>query len=210
MIGELALLPDKRAVRRMDVAAAVWAAVFLLLGVLAGVELWRLSRVEVTLHRVSSAVGAAGDAVGLLARVPVVGSGAGRLAATIGTAAASVNVGADQVGSSARVLAVVIGLALALLGIAPLLVIYLPLRVTRRRELAALAALLAGDPDPLLVAHLAHAAVSRLPYNQLRRVTTTPWQDLADHRYHRLAAAELSRLGARVPDQWTDDPGTSP
>lgn len=210
MIAELALLPDRRAVRRMDLAAAGWAAVFLALGVVAGVELWRLSRIQDTLHRVNSAVGAAGAAVGLFASVPVVGSGAGRLATTIDNAAAAVNAGADQVGSSARVLAVVMGLALTLTGIAPLLVIYLPLRVARRRELSALAALLAQDADLLLVAHLAHAAVNRLSYDHLRRLTTTPWQDLAEHRYHQLAAAELRRLGAQVPPRWTDEHGTRP
>ncbi len=207
MIAELALLPDRRAMRRMDLAAAVWAAMFLALGVVAGVELWRLSRVQDTLHQVNSAVGTAGHAVGLFAGLPVVGSGAGRLASTIDNAAAAVNAGADQVGSSARVLAVVIGLALILMGIAPLLAIYLPLRLARRRELVALAMLLRDDPDPLLLAHLAHAAVSRLPYRRLRQLTATPFADLAEHRYHRLAAAELRRLGAEVPHHWPDEPG---
>ncbi len=207
MIAELALLPDRRAVRRMDLVAAVWTVVFLVLGVVAGVELWRLSRVQDTLHQVNSAVKAAGDAVGLFASLPLVGSAAGRLAGTIGNAAGAVNSGADQVGSSARVLAVVIGLALILMGVAPLAMIYLPLRLARRRELVALAALLREDRDPLLVAHLAHAAVTRLPYSQLRRLTATPWRDLAEHRYHRLAAAELRRLGAVVPGDWPDDSG---
>lgn len=207
MIAELALLPDRRAVRRLDVVAAVWTVVFLGLGAVTGVELWRLSRLQDTLHQVNTAVTAAGNAVGLFASLPLVGSAAGRLAGTITNAAAAVNTGADQVGSSARVLAVVIGLALILMGIAPLTLIYLPLRMARRRELAVLTALLREDSDPLLVAHLAHAAVTRLPYTQLRRLTPTPWQDLAQHRYHRLAGAELARLGVQVPADWDDEPG---
>lgn len=70
---------------------------------------------------------------------------------------------ADQIGSSTRVLAVVIGLALVVMGTAPLAVCYLPLRRARARELRALTVLLGGDPDPLLVAPLAHAAVARVP-----------------------------------------------
>ena len=57
-------------------------------------------------------------------------------------------------------------------------------------------------------APLARTAVRRVPYAQLRRISAQPWQDLERGRHRDLAAAELRRLGLRVPD-WSE-PDTDP
>lgn len=75
-------------------------------------------------------------------------------------------------------------------------------------QLRRLRRMLTGTVDPMLVEHLARAAVARVPYAELRRISRRPWQDLELGRHHDLAGAELRRLGLRVPD-WSD-PATDP
>lgn len=55
----------------------------------------------------------------------------------------------------------------------------------------------------MLVEHLARAAVRRVPYGELRRVSENPWRDLERGEHTHLAAAELRRLGLSPPRGWT-------
>lgn len=55
--------------------------------------------------------------------------------------------------------------------------------------------------------HLAHAALNRVPYSELRHVSGRPWQDVEQGRHRSLAAAELKRLGLRPPAGWATDTG---
>ncbi len=73
-----------------------------------------------------------------------------------------------------RVLAVVVGATIALLALVPVAVLYLPLRMARRRELRGLRRLLSGPVEPMLIEHLARAAVRRMPYGELRRISLPP------------------------------------
>ncbi|MDQ2706182.1 MAG: hypothetical protein M3Z25_00415 [Actinomycetota bacterium] len=93
-------------------------------------------------------------------------------------------------------------LSVALVPIFPLAVIYLPLRLARRRQRQALHRLVRKDPEPMLVEQLARQAVARLPLGDLRRITSNPWRDLAEGRHLELAAAELRRLGLAPPVEW--------
>lgn len=202
MIEQLALWPDQRLLRRVDVLVAAWTLVFLALGVVAGIELWHLTGLSTTLRQAATAIDEAGRGVALVQKVPFIGTAAGTLADSIQGSAVSLRTDAVQVATTAKVLSVVIGIAVVLIGLAPLTMVYLPLRVARRREVRAVARLLRQPVEPLFVEHLAHAAVNRLPYSQLRRLTPTPWRDLEQGRHHLLAAAELRRLGVPVPPDW--------
>ena len=106
-------------------------------------------------------------------------------------------------------LAVVVAVAIALLPTVPLVALYLPLRVARAREVAGLQRKLAGPVDPMLVEHLAHAALTRVPYSELRHVSDLPGQDVEQGRHRPLAAAELKRLSLRPPAGWADTGGGS-
>jgi predicted PurR-regulated permease PerM len=205
VIEQLSLWPDGRLLRRLDVVVAVWTLVFLVHGVVAGIELWNLSGLSTTLRQASTAIDEAGRGVALVQHIPLIGTGAGTLADSIQASAVNLRADAAQVGSTARVLSVVIGVAVVLVGLAPLTLMYLPLRIARSRETRALARLLRQPAELLLVEHLAHAAVNRLPYSQLRRLTPTPWRDLEQGHHHHLAAAELRRLGVPVPPEWSDE-----
>lgn len=79
-------------------------------------------------------------------------------------------------------------------------------RTLHRWDVAAAKSALAAD-----ALHLAHAALSRVPYCQLRHVCGRPWRDVEDGRQRPRAAAELQRLGLRPPAGWVDtDAGSEP
>jgi hypothetical protein len=91
---------------------------------------------------------------------------------------------------------VLLGIAVALLPSIPVLTFYLPARFQRLREAGALRRALHMDGhDPEFHAFLARRAVEALGYHQLRRVSASPWVDLADRRCMPLARTELGRLG---------------
>ncbi|WP_219416293.1 hypothetical protein [Pseudonocardia nigra] len=201
-MGELALLPSRRALRRLDALAVLTVLGFAAIGVAAGVLLADLARLGTGLGDVARSLDLAARGLSLLAEVPVVGEPAGRLSDSVAEAAGSVATTATEVRGSMGTLAVVVAVALALLPLPLVLGVYLPLRWVRHREVRGLRRLLAGPVDPTLVEHLARAAVFRIPYADLLRVTRSPWQDLDAGRHHRLAAAELHRLGVTAPRAW--------
>jgi hypothetical protein len=205
VVSELALVPSGLTLRRWDVAAAVYTLAFLSLGAVAGWQIWSLAELHRSLLEGADALSLTARAVGLVGELPVVGNGADQLAGSITDTAAQLRTNALAVRTQVHALAVVVGVAIALLPTVPLLALYLPLRVARARELAGLRRKLAGPADPLLVEHLAHAALRRVPYAQLRRVSRHPWRDVEQGRHEHLAAAELRRLGLRPPD-WPPGP----
>ena len=205
MVSELALTPSGRTLRRWDVAAAVYTLAFVVLGAVAGWQIWSLAELHRSLLEAADALSLTARAVGLVGEVPVVGNGADQLAGSIADTAAQLRTNAFTVQTQVHALAVVVGAAIALLPTIPLVALYFPLRVARAREVAGLRRKLAGPVDPLLVEHLAHAALRRVPYAELRRVSTQPWRDVEQGRHEHLAAAELRRLGLRPPD-WRPAP----
>lgn len=203
MIGELSLLPSRRAIRRLDIAAATTAVTFLALGVFAGIQMLRLSELSSSLRDAAVAIEQTGQALATIAELPVVGPPVAPLADSVTQTAVSTRMNAEEAAGAVKLLAVIVGLAVALIPM-PLLAGYLPLRKSRLREQRGLRRKLAAgdDVDPMLVAHLAHGAVSRLPYSRLRQISRDPWSDLAAGRHEHLAAAELRRLGVPVPAAW--------
>jgi hypothetical protein len=195
-------MPSRRAVRRFDVAAAVVVAAFLTLGALAWSSLDDLAALDASLSDGAEALELASRGIALLGDVPVVGDPADRLAGSVAQAAQSMRANAEDVRSNVTLLAVVVGLTIAVLPLPLLLGFYLPLRLSRRREVRGLRRLLARPVEPMLVEHLARGAVARIPYAELRRISTSPWRDLEAGHHHELAAAELRRLGVAPPRDW--------
>lgn len=209
MMAELALLPSRRTIRRLDVAVALTTAVFVALGVLAGLELARLARLGAGLMDAAAALDQAFLVLRALSEVPLVGPAVDPLATDVRQTAISTRTGGVDATAAISRLAVVIGLSIALIPLPALLTVYLPLRLARAREVRGLRRLLTGGRpvDEMLVAHLAHGATTRLPYPRLRQVSRDPWADLIAGRHHQLAAAELRRLGLRPPPDWSVPPG---
>lgn len=204
MVSELALLPSGRSLRRWDLAAAAYVLACIAVGVAAGWQIWSLADLHRSLLAGADALTSTARAVGLVGQVPVIGSGADQLAGSITDTADQMRRNAVTVRTQVHALAVVVGAAIAVLPTVPVVALYVPLRVARGREVAGLRRRLAGQVDPMLVEHLARAALRRVPYSELRHVSGRPWQDVEQGRHRHLAAAELKRLGLRPPQGWAD------
>lgn len=198
-LSELALIPSRSTIRWCDGAAVVAIVVFAALGTAAGANLSALADVHRTLLQAAEALDATSRAVALIESVPFVGDDAGRLAESIGTTAAEVRTSATAVDRRLHALGLTAWIAITAIPLAPVVLLYVPLRLARRRELRSLRRMLAGPPEPALVEHLARTAAHRLPVRQLHRVSPCPWLDLARGHHASLAAAELRRLGVRAP-----------
>jgi hypothetical protein len=201
--AQWALRPSSQAVRLLDAIAVSLVALFVALGVLAGIEMARLAGFNDSLLNAATALDQVGRSLSAIARVPFVGASVGPLTNSVQQTAASIRTDAANAVAGVHALAVVIGLAIAVVPLAPLLGGYLPLRLIRFSQIRHLRRLLAAESiDPPLLAYLAHGAVSRLPYARLRQISQDPWGDLVAGRHHELAAAELRRLGLALPATW--------
>jgi hypothetical protein len=207
MISELALLPSGRAVRRWDVVTVVYVAVAVALGTVAGMQLWSLAELRRGLLEAAQALELTSRAIALIGNVPVIGGGADELADSVRDTSVQVRSSAEAAAADVRMLAVVVGVALVVVAVVPVLAVYLPLRLARVREVRGLRRRLAGRPDPLLVEHLARAALRRVPFAELRQISDRPWGDVDQGPHEVFAAAELRRLGLQPPGDWSQAVG---
>jgi hypothetical protein len=120
--------PSRRTLRRLDIAAALTAATFVGLGVLAGLQLLRLTGLGSSLFDAAAALDQAGRAMAGLARLPIVGPTTGELADGVLQAAGRAQTAAADAVAAVRQLAVLVGVAIALIPMPLLLGAYLPLR----------------------------------------------------------------------------------
>jgi hypothetical protein len=189
-------MPRARVLPLVDTALAVWVALWIGLGVAIGVQVRDLTALSNTVARDGRAVETIGTSLNSLHGLPFVGSQISKDAQQVQQAGASAaSSGASSV-SSVRALSVLLAIAVALLPSVPVFGFYLPVRIKRSREAAAVRKALRGNrADPEFEAFLARRAISTLGYRRLRSVTTSPWADLEEGRCAALAAAELDRLG---------------
>jgi hypothetical protein len=191
---------DHRTIALVDALAAFWVAFWLVVAGLTGYEVWRLSRLSDTAQVSAQAADRAGQALQQLSEIPLLGPEPGELGDEVRRAAAQVRESAARTRGDVQRLAVLLGVAVFLIPSSPVLGCYLPLRLRRRREVAALRGHLGGTgPDPALEAYLAHRALANLPYPRLLEVSAEPAGDVARGRHAALAAAELDRLGLMPP-----------
>jgi hypothetical protein len=206
VIAEFALAPSRRTCRRLDTAALVAATAFSALGLAVGLHLWGLAELHRGLLDAAAALETTGRAIGLVADLPLLGPGARDLADDVTAGAGDVRADALAARDAVRAVALGVGTTIAAIGLLPVALLHLPLRLARRRELRGLRRMLAGPADPLLVEHLARAAVRRVPFAELRRVSPHPWRDLEQGHHTALAGAELRRLGVEPPAAWSGPP----
>jgi hypothetical protein len=190
------LLPAERALRLLDLALALWVLAWIGMGVAIGLSVSDLKQLTHTLVAEGHAVQGVGASLHSLSGLPFVGGEIGSTAAQIQRAGASAVASGTSSSSSVQTLAVLLGVAVALLPSIPVLGFYLPLRLQRAREARALRrAVRAHGGDPEFTRFLARRAISGLGYERLVRATPTPWAELPDESCEQLAAAELGRLG---------------
>jgi hypothetical protein len=184
------MLPSGRALRLLDAATAAWVAVWIGLGVAIGVNVDHLTQLSHSVTLAGSAVQAVGKTLGALGGVPFVGGSIGHAAEQIQQAGASTVASGPSSASSVGTLSWLLAVAVAVLPSAPVLGVYLPLRIGRAREARALARSARDHGrDPHFRDFLARRALASLPY---RGLPEGAWTAADRDRY---AEAELRRLG---------------
>ncbi|MGY1667681.1 hypothetical protein [Geodermatophilus sp. SYSU D00696] len=187
---------DRSRLRLLDGLVLCWVVLWVVLGAWTGHEVGRLTSLSDSAEASARAADRAGEALQSLRGLPFVGADTGALGDEVRAAAQEVSAGAADLEVTVQRLGVLLGVAIALLPLTPVLWSYLPARLAHRADVGALRLRLASSPpDEGLRAYLAHRAVDRLPYRHLRTLTDDPVGDLEAGRHDVLARAELDRLG---------------
>ncbi len=187
-----------RAMRRLNVAVAIWAAFWIGLGAYTAHEVAALRTLSHTVVKAGAATESTGHALAAIGQLPLVGGRISGLADQAIAAGRSARTsGASTAGTIDR-LAVLLGLAIGLIPTVPLLALYLPLLVGWRRDRAAVRSAVARwDGEPGLESFLAQRALAHLPFQELRELGYSGTGGSAPNG--ELAAAELRRLGLDDP-----------
>lgn len=195
-------LPSARRLLLVDVALLVWSLTWVAMGIAVYNEARGLSELSATVREVGEAVEAFGASLGTVGELPVIGGPLGGAldepSQLVQEAGRSARESSESARASIDALSALLGTSVALIPSLPLLILYLPARLSRFREAQAVgAAMRRSGADPAFREFLARRAAQNLSYRRLAEVTGEPWQELADGRFDRLADAELERLGVR-------------
>jgi hypothetical protein len=187
-----------RAMRRLNVALAIWAAFWIGIAAYTAYEVAALRTLSHTVVKAGTATESTGRALAAIGHLPFVGGRIASLAAQAVAAGASARTSGASTATTIDQLAVLLGIAIALIPTVPLLALYLPLRLSWRRDRKAVRTAIAHwDGEPGLEAFLAHRALAHLPFHELRELGYDGTEGSALHS--ELAAAELRRLGLDRP-----------
>jgi hypothetical protein len=183
-----------RSMRWLNLGVALWAAFWIGLGTYTGYEVNALRTLSDTVVKAGQASVAAGSALSTIGRIPLVGGSVGSL----GAQAAAAGRSAESSGASSKAtidqLAILFGIAIGLIPTVPLLALYIPLRLSWRRDRDSVRRAVAQwDGEPGLQEFLARRAIAHLPFHELRELGYDGSQD--SEANGELAAAELRRLG---------------
>ena len=107
------------ALRTWSGAVAAWCALWLVVGVWTGYELWQLGELGGAVAETGRALGSAGDALQGLGGVPLVGERTDELGAQVTSSSRQVVAEAQAAQSSLRQLAVLLGLTVSLVPSVP-------------------------------------------------------------------------------------------
>jgi hypothetical protein len=196
VIGSFVTRIPQRSILALDVLVLAWTIVWIVLGITVGTFVARLGAVGDGLQDTGRAIGRAGDAVGRLSDVPLVGEGFAAVATEIGEVGRETVADGRSVKRDVDRLAWLIGASLALAPTLPILAVWVPPRVARERERHALRRSL-RTRDGAGLGYLAHRAVATRGFRELLAVSDDPARDLAAGRYDALASLELDHLSLR-------------
>lgn len=184
--------------RLVDGGLALWVAFWLVVGGGTAVSVWQLSEVGSTLTQSGQALDTAGEGLQRLGDVPLVGDRTEQLGNDVRATAVEVADRGQETRANLRRLSILLGLAVALIPSAPVVALYLPRRLARRRAARDVARRLRTRPgDPALDRYLATQALTTLPLSRLLQYADDPCGELTDGRARALADAELEHLGLR-------------
>jgi len=191
-----------RAMRRLNVALAIWAAFWIGIAAYTAYEVAALRTLSHTVVKAGAATESTGHALAAVGHLPFVGGRISQLAAQAVAAGATARASGASTATTIDQLAVLLGIAIALIPTVPLLGLYLPLSLSWRRDKKAVRSAIARwDGEAGLEAFLAQRALAHLPFEELRELGYDGTPDSPSNA--ELAAAELRRLGLDCPERRT-------
>lgn len=194
-------VPGVRIRRILDVALTLWVAVWIALAIVIALEVRGLEDLSDTTVKAGRAIETAGTALETIGDIPLIGGNVRQLGEQARTAGESAVASGRSSRGSIRDLSILLAVAVALVPSMPVVLLYVPLRVSWSRQVGVVRRALVRRPgDPALTEFLAYRAVQNLPYDTLYAATPSPWRDLEEGRFDALADAELVRLGLLGPE----------
>ena len=189
---------DDLTIRLIDGAVLFWVVVWLTIGTWSGITFWQLADIGDTITNSGQAIRSAGEGLVHIGNLPIIGDKAGGVGNDAVTASADIATRGQEIKQQLHQLAWLLGLSIIFMPTTPVVGMYLPLRLARRRERADLMqALRVREDEQLLDRYLAARAMENLSFTEIRAVTVAAGPDLSDSDARSLADAELARLGLR-------------
>lgn len=125
---------DDSTLRVLDGVVVAWVLLWLVVGAWSGYSTWQLADLGDTVTTSGGAIESAGQALQSLGAVPVVGEEPAALGAEVAATGAEVASRGQEVKSQLRQMAILLGIAIAVMPTTPVAGFYVPLRLARRRE----------------------------------------------------------------------------
>ncbi len=189
---------DSRTLHMWDGLILFWAVLWVVIGTWTGVTLWQASGTGDTISSSGRSIATVGESLAGLADVPLVGGKPGEIGQQVEENGAEIQQRGQEVKGQLRQLALLLGISIVAIPITPVLGLYLPVRLERRREVEGVRRELGRRGlDASLEEYLADRARMTLPYDMVRPLVPDGSVD-GDAR-RRLAEAELARLGIAGP-----------
>jgi hypothetical protein len=199
MAGQSWQLWSARGIKVLDILLIVYVAIWLVIGVLIGIDIRRQAELSDQVTRVGVALDDIGKSLQVVGGLPLVGGNIGSLADRVVRAGADVQRSGRDSRQSLERMGVLVGVAFVVIPLMLILPVYVPLRLAWRREVGAVrAALQSADPDSL-DRLLARRALASLPYGQVLGLRASATGEPSPQEARQLADAELARLGLVRP-----------
>lgn len=199
MQSTLRAASDQRTVHTLDRLVVFWVALWIVLGAATGITLWRAADLGDTVASSGASLSTVGESLRDLSKLPLIPDRPAEIGKTVQESGAEISQRGTEVKSQLRLLGVLLGIAVVGIPVTPILGLYLPLRLRRRREVSRLQRTLAEHPDdPRLDQWLAERAKASLVYEDYERIVNDAEGDRST-AIRSLADAELHRLGLPRP-----------
>lgn len=177
-----------------------WVLLWLLVGALTGLTVWRTADTGDTISTSGRALSSVGSTLQDLSKIPLIPKRPGEIGKEVSTTAQDITVRGQKIKHELHVLGVLLGVVVMVVPLAPVLGFYVPFRVGRRREIGRLRRALRSRPDdPGLDRYLADHARQTLSYTTVSALVDASRADPSTDELRRLADAELARLGLTRP-----------
>ncbi len=192
---------DSRRIHTWDSLVLFWVVLWIVLGAWTGYTLWKTADTGDTITGSADALSTVGEALQDLSALPLIPERPGEIGGEVTTTATEIAQRGQEIKGQLRQLGLLLGIAIVGIPVSPVLGLYLPLRMTRRREIKALRREIGERPDDAgLDRYLAHHARMSLSYAQVEDALAESDDGASEAELNRaLADAELHRLGLRRP-----------